>query len=121
VKIAVDIDGTIDSNPDQMRSIMSAMQQAGHHVVVLTGTSEPPATKADWDTKATYLRSLGCGSCWDQLVVIAHETGNLAAAKADWCVDNGVDLLIDNNKENAKQATKAGIPLVLVPWASRTN
>ena len=121
MKIAADIDGTIDANPDEMRSVLSALMQAGHYVVILTGTSEPPATKDDWDNKAAYLRSVGCGACYDELVVVAHKKGELGDVKAQWCVDNGVDVLIDNDKGNAKAATKLGIPLVLVPWASRTN
>ena len=121
MKIAVDVDGTIDANPDEMRSIMGSLMQAGHTVVVLTGTATTTATKKDWDQKVAYLRSVGCGAVWDQLVVLAHDKGELADVKAAWCADNGVDVLIDNNKDNAKTATKTGIPLVLVPWASRTK
>lgn len=121
MKIAVDIDGTIDSNPDEMRSIMGSLMQAGHTVVVVTGTSDPVATQARWEDKVAYLRSMGCGAVWDQLVVLAHDKGELADVKAQWCSDNGVDVMIDNDKGNAKSASKIGIPLVLVPWASRTK
>ena len=121
MRIAVDIDGTIDANPDEMRSIMGSLMAAGHHVIVLTGTSDRVATQVDWDDKFDYLRSLGCGAVWDQLVVVPHGKGEVADVKAQWCKDNGVDVMIDNDKGNAKAAIDAGVPLVLVPWASRVS
>lgn len=121
MKIVVDIDGTIDANPDEMRSIMGSLMQAGHYVVVLTGTQQDPVTQTEWDSKCNYLISMGCGAVWDELVVVPHVSGELADVKAQWCRDNGVDVMIDNDKTNAKAATKAGVPLVLVPWASRTE
>ena len=120
MRIAVDIDGTIDANPDEMRSIMGSLMAAGHTVTVLTGTSDEVATETDWQNKYDYLKSLGCGAVWDTLCVVGHEVGDLDAQKAKWCAENGIDVLIDNDKGNAKAAIAAGVPLVLVPWASRT-
>lgn len=121
MKIAVDLDNTIDANPKEFQSLMSALQAAGHRVIVLTGNSNDSAIEQDWNDKCKYLTGLGCSSCWDQLTVLAHtNAGNISDEKAKWCTDNGVDILIDNSKENAKAATKAGIPLVLVPWATRS-
>lgn len=119
MRLAVDVDGTIDANPDEMRSILSAVKAAGHAVIVLTGTPTDKATQEDWDDKRNYLQSMGCGSCWDKLVVVPHKPGELAEAKAAYCKANGIDVLIDNSKDNAKAAIAAGVPLVLVPWASR--
>ena len=122
MKIAVDIDGTIDSAPRPWQSIMSAMKSAGHTVVVLTGTQEEGGpTPADFEEKANYLTSLGCGSgVYDQLEVLdGSDKEKLPELKADWCAKNGVDVLFDNDKDNAKAASAAGVELVLVPWASR--
>jgi hypothetical protein len=120
MKIAVDLDNTIDATPKEMQSLMSGLMAAGHSVVVLTGTAENTATKDTWDTKAQYLDTLGCSSCWNSLVIVASPDGSGSKAKAEWCDENGVDILIDNSKENAREATAAGVPLVLVPWASRS-
>ena len=120
MKVAVDLDNTIDATPKQMQSLMSAFLAAGHSVVVLTGTAEDVATQEVWNDKQQYLNALGCSSCWSQLTVIASPDGSGSEAKAKWCEDNGVDILIDNSKDNAKAATAAGVPLVLVPWASRS-
>ena len=122
MKIAIDVDGTIDSTPRQLQSIMSALKAAGHTVVVLTGTQEEGGpTPADFEEKANYLNSLGCGSaCYDQLEVLdGSDKEKLPELKADWCKDNHVDVLVDNDKDNAKAASAAGVELVLVPWASR--
>jgi hypothetical protein len=121
MKIAVDIDGTIDANPNELRSIMGSLIAAGHYVVVLTGTSGLAPTQSEWQEKRNYLSSLGCGSVWNELVIVDPTQGDTADLKANYCVSNGVDVLIDNNKDNAKAATTAGVPLVLVPWASRTS
>ena len=120
MRVAFDIDNTIDATPKQMQSMMSALKSAGHDVVILTGSDEFPLTQSTWDDKAHYLNTLGCGTCWDSMVVLSHANGDTEDSKAKWCADNSVDVLIDNSKENAKAATAAGVPLVLVPWASRS-
>ena len=121
MKVAVDLDNTIDAAPKQLQSLMSGLLAAGHLVVVLTGTAEDAPSQEVWQAKADYLNTLGCGSCWSSMTVVASADGSGAEAKAKWCDENGVDILIDNSKDNAKAATKAGVPLVLVPWASRSN
>jgi HK97 family phage prohead protease len=121
VKIAIDIDGTIDAAPRPLQSVMSALKANGHTVVVLTGTQNGDPTPEDFEQKANYLNSLGCGSaCYDQLEILnGTKHQDLAELKGKWCKDNGVDILIDNDKDNAKAASADGVPLVLVPWASR--
>ena len=119
MKVAVDLDNTIDAEPPRLQSLLSALRAAGHVVVVVTGTAQDVASQNEWNAKADYLSKLGCGACYDTLVVIASPDGSSADLKAKWCDENGVDILIDNSKENAKAAVAVGIPLVLVPWASR--
>ena len=99
--------------------MMAAFKAAGFAVIILTGTSAKTPPEQIWQEKAQYLSSLGCGNCWDEMVVIATPTSSTEGFKAKWCIDNEVDVLIDNSKDNAKEATEAGVPLVLVPWATR--
>jgi len=120
--IAVDIDGTAAAAPQQIQELCSSLQAAGHRVSIVTGTANPTASQQDFDEKANYLNSIGMGQSYDDLTVIAHgDDGGIANAKAQWCKDNSVDCLIDNSKANAKAAVAIGIPLVLVPWASRVD
>lgn len=114
--VAVDLDGTIDSEPTTMQALLTALKAAGHTVVVATGTADGEVTPEDTIAKAEYLQSLGCAECYDQIVVFAepHDEN-----KAEWLKANHADLLIDNNKSNAKAA--AGICPVLVPWQTRKS
>ena len=113
MRVAFDIDGTTDLDPSVFASLMSALKAAGHNVVILTGCSEKKPTQQDLDEKAQYLKSIGQGSCWDELVVFGDPPHK---AKAKWVKKNHVDLLIDNSAENADLAAKHCV--VLVPWNS---
>lgn len=116
--IAVDVDGTLSAAPDQMQDICSALKACGHRISVLTGVSSNPVTQQDFDEKANFLNQLGLGESYDDMTVISNK-GNLAKAKAQFCVDNDIDVLIDNSRANCQQAVAMGVPLVLCPWASR--
>jgi|SRR5208282_4709442 len=111
---AFDIDGTIDSEPSLMQSLMSALKAAGHQVVVLTGCGQEKPEASDILHKSEYLQSLGCANCYDQLIVLGEPNDE---NKAEWLKAHSADLLVDNSKDNAKAA--AGICPVLVPWQSR--
>lgn len=118
--VACDLDGTITAAPEQFGPILRALRTAGCRVVILTGTGDrTPPDQAGWDTKVAKLAALGCGDCWDHMVLLDGNPAQLAQAKADWCQANEVQVLIDNTKDNARAATAAGVPLCLVPWASR--
>src|ERR1017187_7068499 len=112
--VAFDIDGTIDAEPSVMQSLMTALQSAGHRVVVLSGTSDEKVEPSEVEDKTEYLQSLGCANCYDALVIVTHPVDD---NKAEWLKTNCADLLVDNDKGNAKAA--AGICPVLVPWANR--
>ncbi len=113
MRAALDIDGTVDADPSVFASLMSALQAAGHQVVILTGCSEPVPTQKDLDEKAQYLNSIGQGTCWDLLVVFGDPPHK---SKARWIRDHHVDVLFDNSAENAELASK--YCLALVPWNS---
>ena len=112
--VACDIDGTLDSEPRVMQSLLMALRAAGHKVVIVTGCSTTQVTQADIDDKTGYLQSLGCANCYDQLVVVADPADE---NKAAWLKSNKADLLIDNAIANAKAAKD--ICPVLVLWQSR--
>lgn len=115
-KIAVDINGTIDAAPAVFESLLSALRAAGHQVVILTGCSAPKPTKQDVAEKAQLLESLGCGACYDKLVVFGDPPHK---GKAKWCKKHNVDCLIDNSVKNAQLASK--YTTVLLPWASKVD
>ena len=113
MRVAFDVDGTLDVDPEVMQSLMSALRAAGHNVVVLTGSSDPVPTKGDVDKKAQYLQSLGMAHSYDKLVVFGDPPHK---AKAKWIKKHHVDALVDNSAENAQRASK--YCLALVPWNS---
>lgn len=119
MKTVLDLDNTIDANPAQFQTIMSALKSCGHTVIVVTGTGDDTATQQRWQEKCDYLTSLGCGQCWDELVIMAHPGGDIADDKSAWMVANDVHCFIDSTMVNAKSANLAGIPLVLVPQGSK--
>lgn len=116
MQIAVDIDGTVDAAPHQFERLLSALRAAGHYVIMLSGSGNHPPSGNSYKTKCNYLSGLGLAECWDELVIV---TGDVAQLKAQWCQDNNIHVLIDNSKSNAEAASKAGVALVLVPWATR--
>lgn len=111
--VAADVDGSVDSDPATFGSLLAALRAAGHHVAILTGSSTAHPTAQDCADKVAYLKALGCGACWDTLVVFPNPP---AVAKAQWCRANGVALLLDNDLANAKAA--APYTTVLVPFNS---
>lgn len=131
--VAVDLDGTIDAAPAVFQSLLAGLKAAGHVITVLTGASDKDTTgvnvKEIAANKKQYLDKLGLGEAYSQLVVLpqgkdvkATKAGDLDLhdLKADWLKSNNVDLFIDNDKGNARAAVKAGVTLVLVPWATRS-
>jgi uncharacterized HAD superfamily protein len=116
VKVAIDINGTIDADPVTYQSLMAALRAAGHQVVILTGCSSPKATKKDKQEKAEYLESLGCGDCYDKLKVFGDPPHK---SKAKYCKKHHVDILIDNSVKNAQLASK--FCTVLLPWNDKAD
>ena len=116
MKVAFDIDGTVDADPAVFQSLMAALKASGNQVVILTGCSSPTPTAQDRQKKVQYLNSLGVGKDYDQLVVFGDPPHK---QMAKWCKKNKVDLLIDNSVQNAKLASK--YCLVFVPWNNITD
>lgn len=118
--IACDVDGTITSAPQQFEMLLTALRAADHRVTILTGCSNSPVTKADFDAKVQLLSGLGCVGCWDYMVVFGCHGDELAKAKAAWMKEHHVDLFFDNDERNVAAATPV-VPLVLLPWTTRKH
>ena len=117
--VAFDLDGTLDAYPRPLQSMMCALQASGHQVYVLTGmTSDEQPTPDDIAAKVTLLESLGVTDCYDKIIVVSSPDGDVSDAKARYLESVGADILIDNDKSNAKAVTAQGI-LALVPWGTR--
>jgi hypothetical protein len=104
--------------------MLRALREAGHTVVILTAiaASDPSDPKAAWAAKVQQLHGLDCDDCWDSMMVFDIPDGpKLAVAKSDACKSLGVALFIENNVANAKAAVNAGVPMVLVPQATRVK
>ncbi len=113
----IDIDGSISSDPPAFCDLMCALKADGNRVYVVSGSSPDSPSGPTWADKAAYLNKVGVTQCWDQLVVVS---GDIPAQKALWCQQHGIDVAIDNDKNNAQAMIQAGVALVLVPWATRT-
>lgn len=95
--IAIDCDQTITAAPELFGVVMTALRDAGVRVTVLTANDDPGAP-------ANLLESHGLQDCYDALVVVTNDDDERAAAKARYCDEAGVDLLIDDNPENCAAA-----------------
>ena len=115
-----DIDGTLSAQPHIFCQIMCALKAAGWHNAVVSGDNPDSPSGGTFQDKCNYLQSVGITECWDELVVIPSPTPEIRAQiKAQWCKDNAVSVMFDNDKGNADAAVVIGVPLVLVPWATR--
>jgi hypothetical protein len=116
MKVAIDLDGTANSDPVMYGKLMRALRERGDKVIILTGCDSVPVTKADEDEKVACLRRLGLGDCYDKLKVVSNPP---AKAKARWCAKHDVALMIDNSLMNAQLAPTG--TTVLVPWKTITG
>jgi hypothetical protein len=115
----VDIDGTISADPSGLCDLMCALKASGENTIyIVSGNGATSTSGNTWQEKCDYLQSVGVTKCWDSLTVVG---GDIPAAKAQFCKDHNVDVAIDNSKPNAKAMIAAGVSLVLVPWATRSD
>lgn len=106
-----DLDDTITACPAEMRTLMSALHQAGCEVCVLSGTHHSPATDEDAAKKKAVLDSLGFvqGRDYDHLVVVSGPEHHVGDVKADYMTTAHAAALVDDRKRNVKAASRAGI------------
>lgn len=94
-----DMDGTINADPEFYRCEMRGLMDAGHQVHVLTGNVHAEHQLAQ--------HGLVRGRDFSHLAVVPEK--HIAAVKAAYMQHVGATHLIDNNKQNIKDARKAGI------------
>ena len=105
--ICIDLDQTIGAAPDFYRTLMQGFKAQGCEVHVLTGTPGP-ASQEELDAKKAQLDALGCGGCYDKLVIVSGPEKNVADEKVSYMTHVGATALVDNLKKNVKAARKAG-------------
>ncbi len=116
MKVGLDLNGTVDEDPATFQSLMSSLRAAGHQVVILTGCSAPKPTKADKREKKQLLEEIGCGHCYDKIVLFGDPPHK---AKAKWIRKHHVDLYIDNSVANAQLA--APYTTVFLAWNDKVD
>lgn len=113
MNVAIDIDGTIDQDPEFFSSLAAALQAAGHHVYVITGIEQDEVTPEDVTAKAGYLNAMGF-TAYDYVYVCPKPHDEW---KAQLVQDLCIDALIDNNKDNARAC--APYCTVLLDWNAK--
>jgi hypothetical protein len=114
VKIAFDLDGTLDSEP-ALRELMKKLTKGGYKCFVLTGSHVSPVDSAEKDAKKAKLAQLGLDGEYHKLKVFPNPPG---VAKAAYCKKHDIGLLIDNSLTNAQIAMRD--TCVVVPWNTLT-
>ena len=120
MNVAFDVDGTIDSFPREFQSLCSALEAAGHHVIIVTGVGGTEVTPDDVVAKKQYLASLGI-TMYSQVIVCAHgekSDEDIATEKQQVIEENDIHMLFDNDKRNVKAAAAVGVPALLL-WNSK--
>lgn len=110
MRIAFDLDGTLDSDP-ALRELMQKLTKRGDKVYVLTGSHVVPVTDAEVQMKKDKLAGLGLKGCYHKLKVYPNPPGK---EKAAYCKKHKIAMLIDNSLMNAQLAMEN--TCVLVPW-----
>jgi hypothetical protein len=118
--VCVDLNDTITAYPEQMKLLMESLQAAGHEVHVLSGWEAEHADETALKEKQAQLEELGCGSCYDKLVVVADPKNHVAEQKCNYMRHVGSEILVDNNRKNGKAARKAGF-LALRPQGTKPS
>lgn len=96
---AFDLDGTLNRYPHTLGAIMTALSTSGHRVIVLTAVG-PGETS---EHRKHMLASVGITGGFSQLVLVPD---NMGVAKASYCRDNLVDVLIDDAPHNLAETAR---------------
>ena len=107
---AVDLDDTITSTPEAMKSLMEGVRAQGCEVHVVSGVKDGPVTAQALAQKKALLDSLGFeqGTAYDQLIAVGGPEKKVAAGKVAYMTHVGASCLVDDRKKNCKAAKKAG-------------
>lgn len=105
MKFGFDIDGTITAAPAAFAAIMLALRQAGHECWVITGVV---GSAGDENARRAQLAAVGVSpACFDGLRIFATNDGPVAAQKAAFCRNEGIDFVFENEPSYAEAIIKA--------------
>ncbi len=124
--LMIDLNGTLDSYADQLGPMLRALRANGWVVSIVSGVGNdtPDDPETAFAFKVKQLEALDCSDVWDDMTVLSIKDGpELAAAKAQWCIDHSpIDMAVDNNRANVQAIMETGkVPLTLLPWPTRTG
>lgn len=105
--LALDIDDTVTAAPAMFSSMARAVKAGGGTVTILHGVKAPTVGQSDRDQAQNTLTGSGFTGPVDRLVCVPKP---IALNKAMWAKQNGVDLLIDDEKKNVAKTAKVGVP-----------
>lgn len=112
MKLAIDIHGTITENPKRFSALAKAVTEDGGEVYIIHAVKVEDVKASDYEDAEKMLDEVGFDGPWDVLYCAPSPH---APSKASYCVAHGINLLIDNNKDNVKAALAAGIPAIRWP------
>lgn len=93
MKIAFDLDGTLNRYPKQLGVMMHELKNAGHHVIVLTAVP----TGETKERREEMLRAVGIMPASYHDIVMQPDDGR---SKGKYCKENGIEVLIDDSEFN---------------------
>lgn len=109
MKIAVDIDGTITSWPEQFKDMLAKYEDA----VILTGSLDRQSSMLDLLTQRREQLKPLIGEVKNIIICIGEDLAQVARLKGTYCKQNNIDILFDNDT-NYCLAVRAISPNTLV-------
>lgn len=109
---AFDVDGTLGAHPVVLGALMRALVAAGHEAVVLTGTGTV-------EGRTRQLADLGLADAYSRLVVMpGPSAAEVAVQKGEWCRENVVALMVEDQIAYARECAAGGaLALLICPAA----
>jgi hypothetical protein len=99
---AFDLDGTISSNPEIFGTLMKALVDAKHHVVVLTGALDPLEIPANVENREQQLLKMGIRKSvnYHELVIVVQpDVYRIAQEKGKYCFKHKIDMIIEDREQ----------------------
>lgn len=110
-----DLNGTLDTYPNQIGTMMRGLRALGHRVVILSAAgNEPEPTPERIRVEMGVVEHLGCADCYDAFVLVGSgpegdvDKDVVAANKVAYLQSVDAVCLVDNEKTNVKAARDAG-------------
>ncbi len=110
--VGIDIDHTITRNPKILAKFAKNVKRQDGTVSIVHGIDDDQATGADYETAKQKLHDAGFDGLFDNIYCAPPPH---ATTKAAYCAAQGVDLMVDNNKDNCKAVSALGVPAIRWP------